>query len=315
MGAPEPPAPGRGGSIVCLVGPTGVGKTGLVAALARKLPLEVISLDSRQIYKGLRIGTAQPTAQERALCPHHLVDFVPVDQQYDAACYRRDFARVHGEILARGHIPVLVGGAGFYLKALTDGFMPLPPAEGKKLADIRGLVNTMPAEVVRSRLAEVDPVSRARIHPHDLYRQRRALEIHLLTGRSMSDHMAAWRPEPCAGLAYSCVLLQRPVAELDHRIRRRLHGMLAGGWVEETARALRRFGPEAPGLQSIGYPEIIRFLDGGTGQEEMEEAIYRQTRQYAKRQRTWFRKLQMVLVGHPDEPGFQLEVASLVGRG
>ncbi len=312
MGAPEAKSPAdQRESIMCLVGPTACGKTGLVMRLAAGLPLEVISLDSRQIFQGLRIGTAQPTAAEKAVCPHHLVDFVPVDHQYDAAIFRRDFQRVYTGIRDRGNIPVLVGGAGFYLKALTEGFMPLPPVQGGDLEDIRAKVNALPPESLRARLADVDPRAADRIHPHDLYRQRRALEIFLLTGRCMTEHMNQWKPEPCLDLDFRLVVLDRAVDELDQRIRTRLQDMLRNGWMEETEQALELSGPEAPGLQSIGYPEIIRHLQGGITRTQLEEAIFRRTRQYAKRQRTWFRRLSAVLAGHPEDAVFQQQVLDL----
>ncbi len=313
MGAPESrTARDLRGSILCLVGPTACGKTGLIMRLAARLPLEVISLDSRQIFQGLRIGTAQPTVAEMAVCPHHLVDFVPVDQPYDAACFRQDFLRVYAAIRSRGNIPVLVGGAGFYLKALTDGFMPLPAGRGRDLQEIRAEVNAMPAETLRARLAAVDPRASARIHPHDLYRQRRALEIFLLTGRCMTEHMSRWRPEPCLDLDFGIVILERDVDELDLRIRRRLELMLDNGWLEETEQAWARYGPGAPGLQSIGYPEIIRHLQGKFSRSQLEETIYLRTRQYAKRQRTWFRRLPSVLTGHPGDDVFRDEIATML---
>ncbi len=303
---------GANRSIVCLVGPTACGKTSLVTRLASALPIEVISLDSRQIYRGLRIGSAQPTAEEKALCPHHLVDFLPVDQTYDAARFRRDFCAVQAEILARGNLPLLAGGAGFYLQALTRGFTPLPPDSVEDLPAVRSRINTMAPEAVRERLARVDPASYERLHPHDLYRLRRALEIFELTGRSMSALTTAWEPDPCLGLNYRIVVLEKEVAELDVRIKQRLQGMLANGWIEETRIALAEFGPAAPGLQSIGYPEISQCLQGLASWDNLEEAVFRKTRQYAKRQRTWFRGLNATLHGDPDFPSFGAEIAALI---
>ena len=292
MAAPEGTAPRTAGgdSILAVVGPTACGKTGLVLELARRRPIEVISLDSRQIYAGLRVGTAQPTAAERAACPHHLVDFLPVDETYDAASFRRDFQRVYREIRARGAIPVLAGGAGFYLRALTDGFMDLPPRPGRDLGSVRAEVENLTMEAVNAKLGELDPDSLDRIHPHDHYRLRRALEIVLLTGTPMTAHAAAWRPDPVLGLDFRILVLEPDPSALERRISRRLDAMLAGGWIEETAAALQNHDSSAQGLQSIGYPEVIALIRGQATLRETRERILLQTRQYAKRQRTWFRK-------------------------
>lgn len=292
---------GERGTILCLVGPTAVGKTALVAALAEAAPIEVISLDSRQIYHGLRIGTAQPTARERARCPHHLVDFVPCDRRYDAAAYRRDFEAAHRDICARGRIPVLAGGAGLYLRALQEGLLDLPGADPAALAGIRTELESLPPGEVRARLAEADPASCARIHPNDLYRSRRALEIYMLTGRTMTRQAAAQTAQPSLGLEFRIFKLERSVPELDARIALRTADMLARGWVQEARAALLQHGPAAPGLGSLGYREIVRHLEGRLPEAELAGAIVRVTRQYAKRQRTWFRKTPAAGSGHPDD--------------
>lgn len=297
---PQPVPPG--GKILCVVGPTACGKTGIMTRLAERLPLEIISLDSCQIYRGLRIGTAQPTAAERRACPHHLIDFLSLDESYDAAGFREDFAAVHGDILARGGIPVLVGGAGFYLRALTHGFMDLPPLPGVDLADIRRRIADLSLPEVVAELQDSDPDSLARIHPHDGYRLRRALEIHRLTGRSMSDHMAQWQPRPCLDLDYLVVVLEPEVRQLEKRIRSRMTAMLSCGWVEETRAALDGYPAESPGLQCIGYPSIIRHLRGEISLGAAGEEIFLQTRQYAKRQRTWFRKIPALNRCRPGDP-------------
>lgn len=285
-----------------IAGPTGVGKTGLVTTLAARYRIEVISLDSRQIYRGLRIGTAQPTAQEQAICPHHLVDFVSPAENYDAARFRTDFERVYREIVARGAQPILVGGAGMYLTALLTGFMNIPGGTSEKLVEVRASLEKLDDREVRTRLKAIDPDSFARIHANDRYRSQRALEIHLICGESMTDLQARQQPDPAVGLTFPTFVLERPVAELDRRIARRTEQMLVSGWVQEVQAALEEHPTDCPGLGSIGYQEIVRFLAGALDRKAMEREIILATRQYAKRQRTWFRQTDAVSRGAPEDP-------------
>lgn len=283
-----------------VVGPTAVGKTALITRLAAELPIEVISLDSRQIYRGLRIGTAQPTAEEQAACPHHLIDFVSPEEKYDAMRFRRDFERIHAEITARGGLPLLAGGAGMYLTALQEGFLEIPGNDPERLAEIRARHEKLGEAELRALLAGADPESAARLHPNDRYRITRALEIFELSGRTMTELAAEQRADPALGLEFPAFVLERPVDELDERIARRTGLMLQRGWIEETEEALTRHPDDCPGLASIGYREIVRMLRGELAREELEPAIVRVTRQYAKRQRTWFRKVAAQERGRPD---------------
>lgn len=292
-----------------IVGPTAVGKTALITLLAREFPVEIISLDSRQIYRGLRIGTAQPTADELAICPHHLIDFLPLEETYDAARYRRDFCRVHAEITARGGRPVVVGGAGLYLTALREGFFDLG-SEGRQLEAVRAELDALADDEIRRRLHAADPNTWHRIHANDRYRSQRALEICEVAGRPMSELAAAQHPRPALGLAFPVFVLERPVAELDARIAARTRVMLAGGWLEETRDLLTRHDAECAGLGSLGYREIVAHLQGRLAPAQLESAIIRVTRQYAKRQRTWFRKVEAVGRGRPEDDG----MAAAVGR-
>jgi tRNA dimethylallyltransferase len=285
-----------------VVGPTAVGKTRLITALAERGPVEVISLDSRQIYRGLRIGTAQPTREELALCPHHLVDFVSPRDRYDAGRFRRDFMRVHEQITARGGRPVLVGGAGMYLTALREGFMDIPGSTPEKLEEVRSELDPLDDAEVRARLHRADPDSFARIHPNDRYRSQRALEIPALSGRTMTELMAEQEPDPALGLVFPTFVLERPVDELDARIDDRTGLMLERGWIAETEVALESNPADCPGLKSIGYREIVGHLHGELAAEELAPAIVRTTRQYAKRQRTWFRHVDAQRRGHPEDP-------------
>lgn len=290
------------GTCPVIVGPTAVGKTALITQLARALPVEIISLDSRQVYHGLRIGTAQPTADELAICPHHLIDFLPPEETYDAARYRADFCRVYGEITARGGRPVVVGGAGLYLTAIRDGFFDLGDG-GRPLAEVRAELDRLGDDEIRRRLQASDPAAWHRIHGNDRYRSQRALEIGEVAGRPMSELAAAQKPDPALGLDFPVFVLERPVAELDARIATRTRAMLAGGWIEETRALMTQHDPDCPGLGSLGYREIVAHLCGTLPARGMEEAIVRVTRQYAKRQRTWFRKVEGQGRGLPEAPG------------
>lgn len=274
-----------------IVGPTAVGKTGLITRLAARYPLEVISLDSRQIYRGLRIGTAQPTDAEQAVCPHHLIDFVSPDEKYDAIRFRCDFERVYREITARGGAPILVGGAGMYLTALRDGFMDIPGHTPERLAEVRQELEELTDAEIRDRLQASDPESFARIHVNDRYRSQRALEVCYIAGETMTALTARQSPDPALGLEFPAFILERPVSELDARIARRTQVMLAEGWIAETDAALRNHAADSPGLRSIGYREIVSWRQGALTRAELDPAIVLVTRQYAKRQRTLFRHL------------------------
>jgi len=297
-----PGGPFSGQTCPVIVGPTAVGKTGLVTSLAKRFPIEVISLDSRQIYHGLRIGTAQPTADELAVCPHHLIDFISPAEKYDAIRFRRDFKRVYEEISGRGGKPLLVGGAGMYLTALREGFMQIPGSTPERLAEVRADLDLLTDGEIRTRLEKIDPESFDRIHNNDRYRSQRALEVFELSERTMSALKEAQQPDPALGLQFPTVVLERPVEELDQRIAQRTELMLAGGWIEETEAVLAQHAPDCPGLMSIGYREIVNVLAGDLKKADLKNAVILATRQYAKRQRTWFRQVPKAITGAPYSP-------------
>lgn len=297
-----------------IAGPTGVGKTGLITRLAAEHPIEVISLDSRQIYRGLRIGTAQPTDAELSVCPHHLIDFLSPDDTYDAMRFRGDFERVFVEICRRGGVPILVGGAGLYLTALVEGFLEIPGNDAEKLAAIRSELERLDDGEIRSRLAAVDPESIRRLHRNDRVRLQRALEIFRLAGRPLTELLDEQEARPSLGLAFPVHVLERPVAELDRRIEQRTRSMLDAGWIEETETLLAVHGPDSPGLGSIGYREIVAVLQGRQPRGELAAAIVRVTRQYAKRQRTWFRKVDAAARCAPGDPALPGLIVGSIDR-
>jgi len=235
---------------VLLLGPTASGKSALAMALARSMPLEIVSVDSAQVYRGLDIGTAKPSLEERAAVPHHLIDIRDPSEPYSAAEFARDAAALIGEIRARGHLPLLVGGTMLYAKALRDGLSRLPAAN----VTVRSRLSTDAAvqgwPAMHERLAEVDPTSAARIAPNDSQRIQRALEVHELTGTPLSQLQVG--PRPGALRLPLIALLPEDRARLHTRIEQRFDAMLAAGFLDEV-RALRTRGdldPDLPALRS-----------------------------------------------------------------
>ena len=311
-GQRSPGGPFSGQACPVIVGPTAVGKTGLVTALAERHTIEVISLDSRQIYHGLRIGTAQPTPAELAICPHHLIDFISPAEKYDAIRFRNDFESAYADITARGRKPVLVGGGGMYLTALRDGFMNILGRSPERLGEVRAQLEQKSDAEIRARLKEVDPISFRRIHGNDRYRSQRALEIFDISGRSMTSLQEDQEPDPSLGLEFPTFVLERPVEELDRRIAQRTEQMLEEGWIQETETALASFPGKCPGLMSIGYREIVLYLQGEMSREELDSRIILVTRQYAKRQRTWFRNAPHMGTGQPDSQATLVRIEALL---
>lgn len=279
-----------------LVGPTGSGKTELAlrAAALCSFPVEVIGLDSRQIYRQLEVGTAKPTAEERARLPHHCVDFLDIDESYDAGRYRGRVERTLPQLWERGVVPLVVGGAGFYLRALREGFLELPEG-GARLVALRAAMDGESLEALRERLALLDPSSAARIHPNDRYRISRALEIQELSGRPLSEHEQEFAPSAVCGAAFAVVHLSPPRPFLHDRIERRARAWLRGPWQAEL-RALLAAGHDAtePGLSVLGYPEVLASLRGELEDAQLIERVVTATRRYARQQETWFRKEECV---------------------
>ncbi len=292
---------------VVLAGPTASGKSALALALAARLPLEIVSVDSALVYRGMDIGTAKPTPAERAQVPHHLIDIVDPTDAYSAARFAADAAALAAQIRARGRLPLLVGGTMLYVKALRDGLHALPPADAAVRAtiDAEALVRGWPA--LHAELARVDPATAARLPPLDAQRIQRALEVWRVSGRPLSDWHAQARPDAAvdADAAWPVVSLEpRQRAWLHQRIAERLQQMFAAGFVDEV-RALRARGDLHAGLPSmrcVGYRQIWQGLDDGAfggardtttgpGAEAVRDAAVAATRQLAKRQLTWLRSI------------------------
>ncbi len=273
---------------IVVAGATGSGKSELAAALAERLGGEIVNYDSVQIYRGFDIGSAKPDAALRARVPHHLYDAVEPDCDVNAAAYARMAERACIEIEGRGHRPVLVGGNGFWLRALRAGLPEMPGRDEALRARLRRLLAT-PRGAARAHrwLARVDPAAAARIAPADRHRVERALEVWILTRRPIS---ARTPPGPDSPLRPSIVLaLRLPRAILRERLDARVEAMYAAGLVDETRRLLERYGSGARPFGSIGYAEALNVVAGNVNLEEAIAETKRRTRAYAKRQMTWLR--------------------------
>jgi len=267
-----------------IVGATGIGKTAVAMALAAHWPLEVISADSRQVYRSLDIGTAKPSLRERARVPHHGVDLIDPGERYSAGRFARDAARWIADVRDRGRMPVVVGGTGLYVRALADGLFSEPPMDAARRRSL---------DAFTARLEPIDLVRWATRLDREFAgggRQRaaRAIEVALLTGRPLSHWQRAARAQGILEPWY--VVLTAPRAVLHQRILRRAEEMVRRGVIEETAAALAGGHPAgAPGLDGVGIREAVEYLHGLRARDTVAEAIATSTRQYAKRQETWFR--------------------------
>jgi tRNA dimethylallyltransferase len=273
-----------------LLGPTASGKSALALALARRLPIEIVSMDSAQVYRGLDIGTAKPGAAERGRVPHHLIDLVDPDRSYSAGRWRGDAIRVVGEILARGRIPLIVGGSMLYYRALAAGLDALPPADSELRAKINAEAAGRGWPALHAELERVDAKSARRITPRDAQRIQRALEVFRITGRPMSSLQGAARAElPFALKAFALV----PERETLHRrIAQRFDAMLAAGLVDELRQLRQRYrlSPELPSMRSVGYRQAWQHLEGEIDAAALRSQGVAATRQLAKRQLTWLRR-------------------------
>ena len=275
-----------------LLGPTASGKSRLAMQLAATRPIEIVSTDSAQVYRGMDIGTAKPSAEERRAVPHHLIDLLDPTERYSAGRFREDAIRSVGEIHSRGKIPLLVGGSMLYYRALSQGLDELPAAnpEIRALIDADASKKGWPA--LHAELAKLDPATAARLKPGDARRIQRALEVRRLTGKPISEFQNKSRIDlPFELRAFS--LIPEIRSELHQRIAERFDEMLKAGLVEEL-KALRkkfRLSAELPSMRCVGYRQAWEFLEGKSSEKELRETGIAATRQLAKRQLTWLRSL------------------------
>lgn len=270
--------------IPLIVGPTAVGKSEIAVELAELIGGEVVSADARAVYRDLEIGTAKPSADLRRRVPHHLLDTVPWWQRYDAVRFRRDCEQVVHEILDRGRVPVIVGGSTLYVRALTAGIFEGPGAA----PEIRAELAKKPLEELYAELSRVDPKAAYKIRPNDRVRIVRALEVYLLTGKPISFFWGRERPFPWPLLVVG-ISLER--TELYRRITARVEEMFSRGLVHEARRLFRTKLPaDAPVLRTIGYAELFDHFRGYISLKEAKRKIIANTKAYARRQLTWFRR-------------------------
>lgn len=297
----QPPA-------IFIMGPTASGKTALSIALRQRLPVELVSVDSALIYRGMDIGTAKPSAEELALAPHRLIDIRDPAQAYSAADFRKDALKEMADITAAGRIPLLVGGTMLYFKALLDGLSPLPSADPQVRQRIEQQAAELGWEALHQQLAEIDPVAAARIHPNDPQRLSRALEVFFISGKTLTElTKISGETLPYRVHQFAIAPVSREL--LHQRIELRFHQMLDAGF-ETEARALFDRGDlhtDMPAIRCVGYRQMWSYLSGEIDYDEM---VYRgicATRQLAKRQMTWLRGWESVQWLDSDKPGEALD--------
>lgn len=285
-------------TVLCLTGPTASGKTAAALALAQRAPIEIVSVDSALVYRGMDIGTAKPTPEILKAVPHHLIDIRDPDDAYSAAQFCDDAKRIIGEILARRRVPVLVGGTMLYFKALLDGLDALPPADAGIRAAIDARAQALGWPTLHAELAAIDPATAARIKPTDAQRLQRALEVFQLTGKPPSALLGARRRAESAYRYIVAALVPADRAVLHQRIAQRFDRMLADGLVDEVRGLRARFDltPDMPAMRAVGYRQAWQFIDGAIDAETLREKGIAATRQLAKRQLTWLRAMPHVAV-------------------
>ncbi len=276
-----------------VLGPTAGGKTGLALRLAQRFPLEIISLDSALVYRGMDIGTAKPTAEELASVPHHLIDIISPLQSYSAAEFAADCLRLCSEISARGRMPLIVGGTMMYFHALVNGLNDLPQADAGVRAQLQAQKAEQGLEGLYRRLCGVDAATAARLKPGDSQRIERALEVFLLTGRPLSDHLAVQTAYRVPLRLHTLVLFPQRRELLHEAIARRFRLMLEQGFLEEVGRLKAEYPSltaEHNSMRCVGYRQAWDYLDGACAYDAFVDAGIAATRQLAKRQLTWLRK-------------------------
>ena len=275
---------------IFLMGPTASGKTDLAIQLRQQLPVEVISVDSALIYRGMDIGTAKPSKAELALAPHRLIDICDPSESYSAANFRTDALREMQEISAQGKIPLLVGGTMLYYKALLEGLSPLPSADEKVRSEIEAKAALIGWAGLHQELCKIDPISAQRINPNDSQRINRALEVFYLTGKTLTE-LTAQKGEalPYDILQFAIAPEQREVLHL--RIEQRFHKMIELGFQQEVEKLYRRpdLNENLPSIRCVGYRQMWEYLRGDYDHDEMVFRGICATRQLAKRQITWLR--------------------------
>lgn len=299
---------------IFLLGPTAAGKSGLALDLAQNLPLEIVSVDSAQVYRHMDIGTAKPSLSIRAATPHHLVDIVPPDHAYSAGQFRRDALSAMQVISSRGNFPLLAGGTMLYFKVLREGLNELPEADPKLRAEIDSRAAEQGWAQLHRELAGLDPSAAQRIEPNDSQRIQRALEVCLLTGRAFSEILREHKAVRFPYRAVALALVPNVRSQLHQRIATRFTHMLELGLVDEVQWLRENFTLTAdmPSMRSVGYRQAWRYLDGEYDLATLAEKAIAATRQLAKRQLTWIRAMRDVRCFDCFAPDLQSQVRRFV---
>ena len=273
--------------VVAIVGPTASGKTALSLSISERLPAEIVACDSRTIYRYMDIGTAKPSAAERAHIRHHMLDLVDPDEVYTVAQYKEDGTKAIEDILSRGRLPIVVGGTGFYARALLEGLeIPAVEPQPELRTSLRELADTEGRPALHKKLAELDPVSAARIGVNDVFRIIRAIEVSVVCGRPFSD-LARRVPPRYDTLWIGLTAANRSI--LYEAIRRRYHDQMAQGMLAEVEGLINRFGHSQSVMNTVNYCELATYLDGGMTRAEADQLCVRHNCQLARRQLIWFR--------------------------
>jgi tRNA dimethylallyltransferase len=286
----------QSGALTAIVGPTASGKTALAVSLAERIGGEVVGADSVQIYRGFDIGSGKPGPEELARAPHHLVGTLDPLEHVDAAVWAEQAGKAIDAIRARGRVPIVCGGTFLWVKALLYGLAGAPAADASLRARHRAIVEAEGRPALHARLKAIDPEAAARLHPNDFVRVSRAIEVHELTGRPMSawqgEHAFREARHPARLLAIHC-----EPAVLSERIAERARSWIANGWADEVRSLVDRGYAGARAMGSVGYAQVRAMLEGNLSRDELEGAIVRATRVFARRQRTWLNHADVTWLG------------------
>jgi len=277
---------------IFLMGPTASGKTALSVKLAQQLNAEIISVDSALVYNGMDIGTAKPTLEERAGIAHHLIDILDPAESFSTGAFRRRALELMKDITARGKLPLLVGGTMLYFNSLYYGLAQLPTADAALRSQLAAEAEAIGKQAMHEKLQAIDPVAAARIHPNDPQRVQRAIEVHRLTGKSMTQLHEEAKTEEIPYQQIKLILAPRDRSLLHEKIAQRFKLMLQQGFVEEVKALYQRgdLNVQMPSIRAVGYRQVWSYLEGEINREELQELGIIATRQLAKRQFTWLRK-------------------------
>lgn len=300
--------------VICLMGPTASGKTPLAVELVQQFPLEIISVDSALVYRGMDIGTAKPDAETLKIAPHRLIDICDPAEAYSAGKFRDDALREIDDIHQNGKIPLLVGGTMLYFRVLLQGIAQLPLADEAIRAQLTERAENEGWESLHAELAEVDPEAAARIHSNDAQRIQRALEVYMLSGKSISS-LQQNQTSPLAGFDVKQIALMPSAREKLHaRIAQRFQTMLDAGFIDEVKQLMARgdLSPELPSIRSVGYRQVWDYLAGNIDEKTMRESAIAATRQLAKRQITWLRSWPNCTIIDSESSDIPLQVSRIL---